>query len=353
MQDWKGTISTVVVAALASLLIWTWAADRTREVRALTGTVVLRPSDPAKQFVEPAQPQAVTVNFKGNPASLARLQAALEQGLVLTVAPGSEPGQRSLPMDTLIEESAEVHATDASVVSVRPARVDVRSGSMVPVRMSVVPRSTLVAIPEDASIEPDSVQALVPEPVAQAASREPAEAIVDAKNLPEGSTQEVDAVVRPPDALKLQPGQAIFVPERVKVRFTVAGKSGSTTLPTVRVEIAGAPEDLEGFDVGFPDKGDVRGDVVLSAPGGALAGIADGSIRVVAVVHLSPEELARRIAQKPVSAWVLPPGVRVESVAGKAPASVMVPLRIAPRTATEEVKPSPDGQSTTGVNPGG
>lgn len=225
---------------------------------------------------------------------------------------------------------------------------------MVPVRMQVVPRSTLVAIPENASIEPASVQAMVPEPVAEAASREPAEAIVDAKNLPEGSTQEVEALLRAPDALKLQPNQAIFTPDRVKVRFTVAGKGGSTTLPTVRVEIAGAPEDLEGFEVGFPDKADVLRDVVLTASGSALAGIADGSTRVVAIVHLSPEDLARRVPQKAVSAWVLPPGVTVESVGGRTPASVTVPLRIAPRNSPDqgrsprETQPSPTGTASPG-----
>ena len=351
MQDWKGTISTIVVAAVATLLIWTWAADRTREVRTLTGTLLLRPTEPNRQFVDPAQPQAVTVNLKGNPASLARLQAALEQGLVVTV-PGGESGQRQVMLDALIESSPDVLSTDASVVSVRPSRLEIRTGAMVPVRMSVVPRSALVSLLDGAQIEPAEVQALVPEPVAEAASRESAEAVIDARNVPEGSTQETDAALRAPDALKLQPGQAIFTPERVKVRFTVAGRSRSTTLPTVRVEIAGAPEDLEGFNVGFPEKADVLRDVVLSAPGGAIEVVQDGSVRVVAIVHLTQEDLARRVAQKAVSAWVLPPGVSVESVAGKAPGSVMVPLSISPRVAPEDSK-VPDGAAPPPAPVGG
>lgn len=352
MQDWKGTISTLVVAAVATLLIWTWAADRTREVRALTGTVLLRPDEPTRQFVDPAQPQPVTVNFKGNPASLARLQSALEQGLVVTV-PGGEAGLRSMPLDALLDASDEVRATDASVISVRPSRLEVRTGAMVPVRMPVVPRSSLVSLLDDAKIDPAEVQALVPETLAEAASRESAEAVIDARNLPEGSTQQAEAPLRAPDALKLQPGQVIFTPDRVKVQFTVAGRSRSTTLPTVRVEIAGAPEDLEGFDVGFPEKGDVLRDVVLSAPGGAIDGVENGSIRVVAIVHLTQEDLARRVAQKPVSAWVLPPGVAVESVSGKAPGGVFVPLRITPRLSPEDAKPPVDGAAPASPAVGG
>ena len=352
MQDWKGTISTLVVAAVATLLIWTWAADRTREVRSLSGTVLLRPAEPSRQFVDPAQPQPVTVNFKGNPASLARLQTALEQGLVIVV-PTGEAGLRTLAIDAMLESSDEVRGTDASVVSVRPSRIDVRTGSMVPVRMPVVPRSSLVSLLDDATIEPAEVQALVPEPVAEAASRESAEAVIDARNLPEGSTQQVEAQLRAPDSLKLQAGQVQFTPDRVKVQFTVAGRSRSTTLPTVRVEIAGAPEDLEGFDVGFPEKGDVLRDVVLTAPGGAIEGVEDGSIRVVAIVHLTQEDLARRVAQKAVSAWVLPPGVSVESVTGKAPGGVLVPLKITPRLSPEDAKPPAEGAATAPAPAGG
>ena len=179
------------------------------------------------------------------------------------------------------------------------------------------------------------------------------EVLIDARNLPEGSTQQTEAPLRAPDALKLQPGQVVFTPDRVKVQFTVAGRSRSATLPTVRVEIAGAPEDLEGFDVGFPEKGDVLRDVVLTAPGGALEGVEDGSIRVVAIVHLSQEDLARRVPQKPVSAWVLPPGVSVESVSGKAPGSVSVPLKIAPRLAPEDSKPPAEGAAPAPAPAGG
>ena len=56
MGDWRNRISTLIVATIATLLIWTWAADRTREVRVLTGSVLLRPADGARQFIDPAQP---------------------------------------------------------------------------------------------------------------------------------------------------------------------------------------------------------------------------------------------------------------------------------------------------------
>jgi len=70
---------------------------------------------------------------------------------------------------------------------------------------------------------------------------------------------------------------------------------------------------------------------VLSAPGDALLPIESGQARVVAVVHLSPEELSKRITQKAVSAWVVPPGVQVESASGQRPSEVIVPLKIEPR----------------------
>ncbi|MEY4842113.1 MAG: hypothetical protein RJA12_837, partial [Planctomycetota bacterium] len=41
------------------------------------------------------------------------------------------------------------------------------------------------------------------------------------------------------NVLTLAPSQVVFTPDRVKVNFTVAGKSRSFTLPTVRVEVAG------------------------------------------------------------------------------------------------------------------
>ena len=343
MVDWRNRISTLIVAAVATLLIWTWAADRTREVRTLTGTVLLRPTDPARQFVDPAQPQAITLTLKGSPATINRLQGALEQGLALSIgteATGGESGLRKVDLAALIDASAEVRATDASVVSVRPDRVDARVGAMVPVRLPVVAAASLALLKGGSQVEPAEVQALVPEPVAEATSRESAEAIVDAKGLPEGSAQEVLAPLRLPDSLKVAPSQVVFTPDRVKVRFTVAAKSRSFTLPTVRVEIAGAPEDLRGFEVGFADKGDLIRDVVLSAPGDALGPIESGQVRVAAIVHLTPEELSKRITQKAVSAWVVPPGVQVESAAGQRPFEVMVPLKIETR-ATPAAEPAP------------
>jgi hypothetical protein len=349
MGDWRSRISTLIVAIIATLLIWTWAADRTREVRVLTGSVLLRPADGARQFIDPAQPQAVTVTLKGSPATLNALQTRLEQGLALvpgTETLGAEPGQRTLNLASLIETSAEVRSTDASVTAVRPERIEVRVGAMVPVRMPVRAIAPLVTLRGDSEVDPLEVQVLVPEPSAGAASRETAEAVVDAKDLPEGSTHDVTAPLRLPESLKLAPTQAVFTPDRVKVRFTVAARSRSFTLPTVRVEVAGAPEDLKGFDVSFDEQGDLLRDVVLSAPGDALGPIEAGQARVVAIVHLGPEELSKRIPQKAVSAWVLPPGVQVESVGGKRPSEITVPLKIEPRAKPAEESPRPAAEPT-------
>lgn len=339
MSEWRNRISTLVVAIIATLLIWTWAADRTRDVRILTGSVVLRPADASRQFVDPAQPQAVTVTLKGSPASINAIQTRLEQGLTLTLDPsvvGQEPGQRTLYLAPLIEASPEIRSTDASVSAVRPDRLDVRVGAMVPVRMAVRAVAPLATLRGDSKVDPTEVQVLVPEPSASAASQETAEAVVDAKDLPEGSTHDVTASLRLPESLKLAASQAVFTPDRVKVQFTVAARSRSFTLPTVRVEIAGAPEDLKGFDVSFGEQGDLLRQVVLTAPGDSLGPIEAGQARAVAIVHLTPEELSKRITQKAISAWVLPPGVQVESVDGKRPSEATVPLKIEPRAKPTE-----------------
>lgn len=352
MRTWKSTLSTLVVAAIASLLIWTWAADRTREVRVLVGSVLLRPTDPLKRFVSPATPQPVSLTLKGSPATMSRLQLSLEQGLVLFLDSATltdEPGERVLDLAPLIENSLEVLSTDASVIAVRPDRLHMRSGSMVQVRMPVVSAASLVLLRGDATITPSEVQALVPETIAEAASKESAEATVDAKDLPEGTTHVVMAPLRLPVSLNVAANQVIFTPDRVQVQFTVAARSRTFTLPTVRVEIAGAPEDLKGFDISVGAKDELIRDVVLSAPGDALQPIEDGTTRVVAIVHLTPEELSKRINQKTISAWVVPPGVQVESAAGQRPSEVLVPLKIEPRTvpATEsQPKPVPDARST-------
>ena len=189
MRDWKGTLSTIFAASIATLLIWTWAADRTRELRTLSGTVILRPSDAGERFVDPAQPQSVSVSVKASPASLTRLQAALEQGLVLQLdTDGMETGMRSAVLGPLIERTAEVRGTDADISSVRPARIDVRVGAMVPVRMPVVARVPLVTLWGPAEVQPTEVVAMVPETSAEAASKEAIEAVVNATDLPGPAT---------------------------------------------------------------------------------------------------------------------------------------------------------------------
>jgi hypothetical protein len=102
-------------------------------------------------------------------------------------------------------------------------------------------------------------------------------------------------------------------PPRATVTFTVRSRIKETTLPTVRVQIAGPPEDNDEYLVEIENN--TLTDVTVKADRGLISQIERGDAVVVALVHLSHQEKELGVESKPVTCFMALPRDSSVSVA--------------------------------------
>jgi len=335
MGNWTANLSTWFVAAIATLLIWTWAADRTRDTREIKGTFSFRSSDPKQHFVDPMKPIAITLSVKASPTSIERIQSILDEGLIIPTGTAGFPntaGAYNVMLASAINNLPQIIATDATVQTARPESAKVVIGDLTTTQFPLTAKISLAEY-ESASINPSVVLVTLPTSAIDAMKNLQVEAVVDTKDLSTGKNN-AQATLRLPESVAVKSEQVTFVPDQAIVTFTLRRKTENITLATVPLQIAASPTDLRGFDITIQQDGGVLRDVILIGPPDALKDIESGKFSVAAIVPLKSGDLGSKVAKKSVSNWVLPPGVSVESVAGKQIVNPEIALKIEPRTTT-------------------
>ena len=332
MGNWSANLSTWFVAVIATLLIWTWAADRTRDTRELKGTISFRSSDPKQHFVDPVKPFTVTLLVKASPASIDRIQTLLDETLLIpsgTAGFSSATGSYNVMLAETLNNVQQIISTDATIITSRPESAKVVVGDLTSTQFPLVAKISLAEY-ESASINPAVVVVTLPTSAMNAMKNLQVEAVVDTKDLSTGKNT-APATLRLPESVGVKPDQVTFVPDKATVTFTLRSKTQNINLATVPLQIAASPTDLKGFDISFPQDGGVLRDVVLIGPADALKDIETGKFAVAAIVPLNSGDLGSKVAKKAISNWILPPGVSVESVAGKQIVNLEIALKIEPR----------------------
>ncbi len=342
MRNWSANLSTWFVAAIATLLIWTWAADRTRETRELKGTISFRSSDPKQHFVDPIKPLAITLSIKASPASIDRIQTLLEENLIIpSGTPGfpTSPGVHNIMLVEALNNLSQIIATDATILTSRPESAKVAIGDLTTTQFPLSAKISLAEY-ESASINPSVVLVTLPTSAIDAMKNLQVEAVVDTKDLSTGKNT-APARLQLPESVGVKSDQVTFVPDQAVVTFTLRRKTDNIKLATVPLQIAASPTDLKGFDIIFAQDDGVLRDVILIGPPTALKDIESGKFAVAAIVPLNSGDLGSKVAKKAISNWILPPGVSVESVGGKQIVNPEIALKIEPRT-SQAITPEAD-----------
>ena len=332
MGNWSSNLSTWFVAAVATILIWTWAADRTRETRELKGTISFRSSDPKQHFVDPIKAFSVTLSVKASPASIDRIQTLLDETLIIPSGTSGFPstaGTYNIMLADALNNVQQIIATDATILTSRPESAKVAIGDLTTTQFPLAAKISLAEY-ELTSINPSVVLVTLPTSAIDLMKNLQVEAVVDTKDLSTGKNN-AQATLRLPDSVAVKPDQVTFVPDKAIVTFTLRRKTENIALATVPLQIAASPTDLKGFDITFQQDGGVLRDVVLIGPPDALKDIETGKFSVAAIVPLNSGDLGSKVAKKAISNWILPPGVSVESVAGKQIVNPEISLKIEPR----------------------
>jgi hypothetical protein len=327
----RGRIGSLLLVTGVTILIWIWAAGETRERDRFDTAVRFSPSEAGRMVVRPERVPLVRFEASGSKRALREFETLLAKGpLDLTAgAHGIPSAAGTWPID-LVAAAAnlpEVQATGVTVVSSEPKSAEIRIVPLEPRTLRLVPELPGVATQGDVVVDPPTVTALLPSDL-----RIPADptaiAFVEPRlldRLEPGQRISLDAMVRLPAALSIAAETARFEPSTVRVTFTPKVVERTTTLSAVPVQVAGIADDFTSHRIECVPS--VLNDVVVSGPAEAIARIESG-LRVVAFVHLTTDELEAGVASKPVSLWLLPPGVAVQRVGESSGGQPLVELKI-------------------------
>jgi hypothetical protein len=298
---------TYLVVTVVAVLIWFWAAAETRAKGGASFRVALAPSDPTDQVVTPNE-FTVRVELEGSRLAMQKART-LEMPLVLTVGnelPSLE-GSHSTDVVDLLERNEALRDTGVRVISADLASVDIRVDALVTVSAPVRPVLPSLETEGEIVIKPPQATVTLPSRLRDPGGEELAlEAHVDQSRLDRlepGRSYTLNAELRPPKQL-LGQKSVIIRPVSAAITFTVRSRIKETTLPTVRVQIAGPPEDHDEYVIEIDEKDRVLGDVTIKADGALIQQIEQGKATVVALVHLSNVEKERRVESKPVTCFM-------------------------------------------------
>ncbi|MBM4113069.1 MAG: hypothetical protein FJ253_06800 [Phycisphaerae bacterium] len=336
MGEWTNRISTALIATVVTLLIWTWAAEKTLETQTISGAVRFVPGEGQSLSVEPSQPVPVTIEVKGSRQSIRQAESLLEKGVDLKLGLGgvpAAPGNFNVVLKGAIADLPQIQRSDLVVEAVKPDSVTITIGRLVTRTVKIEAVLPLAQISGAVAIEPAEAQVTLPEALADASPKARLEAFVDVRALEPGR-HTLEVPLRLPEVFQSARGETKVVPERVKVTFRLESRDRTAVLPTVPVQVAGPPVDLRNFEVQIEPGSEFLRSVTVSGPGDAISQIESGKARIAAIVHLGADDLARRINARQVSMWLLPPGVTVTKIGGSNETTPSIPLRITERPRT-------------------
>lgn len=295
----KDNILTYIIITAVTLLIWIWAATETREQQTFSMRVEFAVPDPEDWRLEP-QHRSPMLTVQGSRLALDRTQELARRPIRVEVSP--LPGTKTIDLLSAVREHPEIEATGVQVLSADPASIELRIDEIIRVPARVRTYFPRVQTVGDINVEPEEVTVAMPRGLRQ---QFPTELIVEPTVDPQRLDRlepEVPHTIEAP--LRLADGLAMgdrvtIEPPRAQLSFALRSRIREMTLDSVRVQLAGPPEDHHDYIVEVEDA--VLRDVTIRADSNLIDRIEAREALVVAVLHVSSREKEQRIQSKPVS----------------------------------------------------
>jgi hypothetical protein len=336
---WRGRLGSVATVTAVALLLWLWAAGRTTEVATVTVQARFASGDPGRVAVLPGGAFTVELRLRGSRRDLDAAASRLA-GTVIDLrsgAPGipAAIGDHVVDLATSIDRSDELTTLGATVDGTTPASATVEIVELASVEAAVVPDLPGVRLAGGVSVDPERVTVRLPSTILRRLDGPPRiEAYLppaQSEALATGRRHSIEVPLRLPESLEADAALVTLEPGRSRLNFTIADRSRTATLPLVPVQVAGPPEDLDGFTVTLADGSEFLRDVAVRGRADLVRDLEEGRARAIAFIHLSADDLAKRVSRKRVSLWMLPEGVSVTGVAGGEDTAPAVELSIRER----------------------
>lgn len=319
MSGLRPMLANIAVVTVVSLLLWLWAAGQTRETSTVEVLVLFVPGDAERNIVTPAEPIAVSLDVQGARHELERAADRLS-GKTITLRTGrpevpASPGPHTIDIASAINRSEELTSLGIVAIGAVPASTSIEVMETITVEAKILPVIPGVQLNGAAEVSPAMAKVTLPKALLSGLGSDPSiEAFVpttQANAQEPGRRHVLDVALRVPEALEGQARLVRILPDRAKVTFTLQSRSASTLLRLVPVQLAGPPLDLDGYQVSIESGNEYLRDVEVTGPAATIRQLEEGRIKVFAFVHLTADDLARRVTRKRVEMWMLPPGVSV------------------------------------------
>jgi hypothetical protein len=299
---WTYTLVTGV-----TLLIWFWAATETRDEGTASFRIELVGA--ADQVVTPNE-LTVHVKMEGSSLALERALQAAQVSIPLTVGnelPSQTGVQRVKLMEALNRNEA-IAGTGVSLLSVDPIDLDIEIDSLVTATLPIEPVLPGVELDGTVTVDPPQVQVRLPRRLRDRVGDDlRVTASVMGQRLDRLKPGVLNTITASLDLPPRLAGDPTVTLDRrfAEIKFTVKSRIKETILPTVRVQIAGPPEDHEEYLIEIENP--TLANVTIKADIELISRIERNQAVVVAIVHLSQREKERGITEKSVTCFMALP----------------------------------------------
>ncbi len=295
----KKELWTIVIVTAVTVLIWFWAAGETLNQRTVNARIAFTLPEPETWLVTPRQ-RFVALSMEGSRLAMQQADQVLRSDLQLPLH--ASVGRQTVDLVEAIRRLRELEATGVKILGVEPASIEIDVDQIVRVPSRVRASLPGVQTVGEIEIEPAEVIVAMPNALRQRFAGDlPVEAFVDRSRLDRlepGRRHTLDVKLRPPDGLASADGVRVE-PASVQLSFTVRSRTRETTLESIRIQLAGPPEDNVEYLVELEET--VLRDVTITAESDLIRRVENNEATVVAMLHLSNREKELGIERKPVS----------------------------------------------------
>lgn len=337
-----------VIVTIITLLVWILAEGQTlRTQNAAVAVSFQAGSNTRIVRVVPGESfdGTVKVRLTGSTGRLEDVLDALRTPMVINVdAEGSVPsGVRVVDLRDALRSVPPFQQSGISLSEVDPAFVQVEVDDLVQRDVPVRVELPDVQLEGPYRVSPETVRFTLPRTLSASLSEQDVyvRAVVAPEqlaNLPTGREQTIASVRIVPSQPLAEAWFSQAGRTQVSVTLTLRSRTATELIPTVPVQVRLAPTELERFDIFIPESERFLHDVTVRGPSTLIERMrSDSTLRPIAVVALSFEELERGITSKD-AILTFPPGL--EGLEASA-SDVTVSLKITRRP--DPAAPAPAG----------
>jgi hypothetical protein len=299
---------------LIALMFWIYAEGATRALHEVTLNIVLAAPEGQRLVIDPSL-LSVNLSIRCARSQLEQVNKLKQEPLRIEVTDVAGMPDRTFFIKEQIIAHERIVRLGVTVERVEPALVSTRIERLEP---SVLP--IVLATPPDlelagpATFGTEAVQVIVPASAAAAVKGLKFPARLDANALagvvPGVPTDREIDVYLPPEMATMP--NVSYQPKKVKVNFTVKKKEDDYIVGLVPVLLNIAPNLAKQYAVEVDQENLLLRDVKVKGPSDVIERIRTGSVKVEALLRMTPEDLERKVPSK-LPELRLPGGVTVES----------------------------------------